>query len=200
MNQEQLLRQFLQASGQPSAPENETKPAESEQDPMQQMMQQLLGAVGGEQHGQSLQSAFTNLQQGGSEQAPQPTSKPEYLWRIVHAIFFFLLGIYVTSDVTFTGSEFSRKAPVSNQLSSRLFLMFSTAELVLQGARYIVDKGELPPSSTIGKFAGFLPPPYGNYARILSRYSIIYTTVVSDALVIVFVLGCTAWWRSQASA
>jgi len=36
--------------------------------------------------------------------------------------------------------------------------------------------------------------------RTVGRYSVIYKTVVSDAMVIVFVLGATSWWRGAAAA
>jgi hypothetical protein len=43
--------------------------------------------------------------------------------------------------------------------------------------------------------AGILPAPYSGYVRTVGRYSVIYSTVVSDAMVVVFVLGATSWWR-----
>jgi hypothetical protein len=36
--------------------------------------------------------------------------------------------------------------------------------------------------------------------RTIGRYSVIYTTVVSDAMVVVFILGATSWWKGAAVA
>ncbi len=89
--------------------------------------------------------------------------------------------------------------------------MFATLELILQSTRFFMERGRLPGSSGGGAGSGargvgmvlstvaqFLPPPYGEYVRVAIRYGIMASTVVADALVVVFVLGCVAWWRGGA--
>ncbi len=44
--------------------------------------------------------------------------------------------------------------------------------------------------------AGWLPPPFKGYVEIILRYGQILTTVRSDILVCVFVLGVCAWLRA----
>ena len=200
-NQEEMLRKMLRA---PDNGSNADQRAGDSDDPMMQMMQQMLSPAGDQQPGSGdFPSGLAGLFGGGvrQEQAQgQNVSSADYIWRIVHTIFSFLLGLYASSVFAFTGSKLARDAYVDRQLAPRVFWVFATAELMLQSARYFVDKGRLPPSSTLGKFAAMLPPPYANYLRILSRYSIIYTTVVSDVLMIVFVLGAMAWWKGLADA
>jgi len=48
----------------------------------------------------------------------------------------------------------------------------------------------------MGTLAQVLPQPWAGYLRVVGRYSVIYTTVVADAMVVVFVLGVIAWWKN----
>ncbi|KAI9666966.1 MAG: hypothetical protein M1831_001471 [Alyxoria varia] len=199
--QEEMLRRMLRA------PENGSDANQQEgtsEDPMMQMMQQMLSPGGNQQSGSGdLPSGLAAMFGGGAQEEGaqgQSASSADYVWRIVHTILSLLLGLYAASVFAFTGSKLARDAYVDGQLAPRVFWIFATAELILQSTRYFVDKGRLPPSSTLGKFAAMLPQPYANYLRVLSRYSIIYTTVASDALVIVFVLGAMAWWKGLVDA
>lgn len=48
--------------------------------------------------------------------------------------------------------------------------------------------------------SGFVPEPYANYIRIVGRYVGIAKTIFSDVMVIVFVMGCMAWWKGDSIA
>jgi hypothetical protein len=189
-------------------------PGQGGEDPMMAMLQQMMGGGDPNAAGQlppGLAEMFGGMGGGGGgipgmpgqpqQQQPQPSSSA-YIWRIVHALFSFALAIYVTTSATFTGSKTSRTiSEYSNEgFGQKLFYMFATAEVVLQSSRFFIERGQLPPSGIMGTLATLLPPPYGGYVRIVGRYSVIYTTVVADAMVIVFVLGAMAWWNGVAGS
>lgn len=185
-------------------------------DPMMQMMQQMMGNLGGGQGGgadpndpnapQQQLPPLLQAMMGGGMQAQAPTSGSAYLWRIAHAIFAFMLAGYITLTSTFNGSLLARSQSVYQDetygFGPRLFWIFATAELVLQSSRFFVEKGQLQGSGWMAMIAnsGFVPPPWNQYVRMVGRYSVIYTTVVSDAMVILFVLGIMAWWNGLAAA
>lgn len=73
--------------------------------------------------------------------------------------------------------------------------MFATYEVVLQTSRYFIERGRLQGSGVLSSIGQMLPEPYAGYVRVIGRYSVIYSTVVSDAMVVVFVLGAASWWR-----
>lgn len=84
-------------------------------------------------------------------------------------------------------------------LGPRLFIIFTSSELVLQSTRYFLEKGQLQgggPLATIAN-SGFIPEPYANYIRITGRYIGIAKTIFTDVMVIVFVMGCMAWWKGD---
>jgi hypothetical protein len=118
------------------------------------------------------------------------------------------LALYVTLNTTFTGSKRARQlsdvtynAPMSleRNFGSQLFYWFATAEVVLQSSRFFIERGRLSQPGMLGTLSNVLPAPWGGYLRIVGRYSVIYTTVVADAMVVLFVLGVLAWWRAGAS-
>lgn len=199
-NPQDMFRQMLAASGTPMGAGTPNGQEPDMEDPMMRMMQQMLGAAGGGGEGGNgglppgLASMF------GGQQQPEPDTKINNIWRIIHAAFSLLLGLYATRSFTFTGSKLGRAQVYGDSPAPKLFWIFATAELVLQTSRYYIDAGKLPASGILGGLGQMLPEPYANYLRIFSRYSIIYTTIVSDAMVIVFVLGCMAWWQGLAAS
>lgn len=179
------------------------------EDPMLKMMQSLLSGDPSAA-GDIPDSAMDDLppmlkammqgqrmtQQQASATAP-PTSST-YLWRIVHAVFAFALGLYIAASGTFNGSKLSRAESYTEaEFGPRLFYIFATAEVVLQSSRYFVEKGRLQGSGWLATIAnsGLVPQPYAGYISMLGRYAVIWQTVVADAMVVVFVLGCLAWWN-----
>ncbi|QDS73556.1 hypothetical protein FKW77_001002 [Venturia effusa] len=176
---------------------------EGSEDPMMKLMQQMMGGAGGDGAGQlppGLAEMFAGT--GGMPGQPQQAapSSSAYLWRIVHAIFSLTLAMYVVLTTPFTGTKTARNASVYSledepSFSQRLFYLFATAEVVLQTSRYFLEKGQLAPSGIMGTLAQFLPMPYAGWIKVVGRYGVIYTTVVADAMVVVFVLGVMAWWK-----
>jgi hypothetical protein len=190
-----------------------------DEDPFARMMQQMM-AMGGQGDPNNpnagaqdmpamLQSLMGGAQQGNGQQGnaqPAPASSV-YLWRIVHGVFAFTLAFYVCLTSTFNGTQTSRYQvstidEAGNRLGPRLFIIFTSAELVLQSTRYFMEKGQLQgggPLATIAN-SGFIPEPYANYIRITGRYIGIAKTIFSDVMVIIFVMGCIAWWNGQGIA
>ncbi|KAF2651951.1 hypothetical protein K491DRAFT_706715 [Lophiostoma macrostomum CBS 122681] len=189
------------------------------QDPMMAMMQQMLGggmpgnAGGPGQPGQqpdlppALANLFSGMQGGGgAASAPSPDQSSAWIWKLVHSLFSLLLSIYIVLGTPFTGSKVARTAPATGdedwtldsspgEAFKHFFYLFATFEVVLQSSRYFIEKGQLQGGGMLSTVAQLLPQPYGNYVRVVGRYSVIYTTVVSDAMVVVFVLGAACYWR-----
>ncbi|KAL8895867.1 MAG: hypothetical protein Q9207_007977 [Kuettlingeria erythrocarpa] len=135
----------------------------------------------------------------GQEQHSGALHTSAYLWKVGHAVFAFILGIYMTLATTFNGAQFSRSPAVTEstegEIGKRLFWIFATAEVVLQGSRFVLEKGKTNQSGWMGMLMQFLPEPWRSYVSLVAQYSGIWTTVVEDAMVVVFVLGVVAWWR-----
>lgn len=188
------------------------------EDPMMRMMQQMLGAAGGApptgdpndpndpmaQLPPFLKAMMSGQQQTQQQQEAQgPKTNSAYIWRIVHAVMAFSLALYIALTGTFNGSKLSRAQSVEGMdFGPRLFYMFATAELVLQSSRYFVEKGQLQGGGMLATIAnsGLVPEPWGGYIRTLGRYSVIWQTLVGDAMIIVFVLGLLAWWKGMAAS
>lgn len=186
-----------------------------EEDPMVKMMQQMVGLMGGNPQDPNakppdLPPALKMMLGGGGgetkEDAP-PATGSAYMWRIVHAVFACVMATYIALTSTFNGSKLARSQSVYSEqsgygLGPRLFLIFCTAELLLQSSRYFVEKGKLRGNSILAKIAnsGFVPEPYAGYVRVVGRYLSIVQTIIADALVIVFVFGMMAWWQGMAIA
>ena len=187
-----------------------------EEDPMAKMMQLLMGgmqdpndpnAMAGGDLPQMAQMLSTMMGGGGMGQQQQPKNGSAYLWRIVHAISALAIAVYIAFTTTFSGSKLARTGDMFVQdsnfgLGAKPFYIFGTAELVLQTSRYFVEKGQLQGGGILATIAnsGFVPEPYAQLIRTVWRYSTIYTTIVSDAMVVVFVLGTVAWWKGLATA
>ena len=138
--------------------------------------------------------------------APPPTGSV-YMWKVVHAIFAFILASYIAWTSTFNGSKLARSQSVYTEeagygLGPRLFFIFCTAELLLQSSRYFAEKGQLQGNGMLAMVAnsGFLPEPWAGYVRVTGRYVGIVQTVVADAMMIVFVFGVLSWWQGMAAA
>jgi hypothetical protein len=173
-------------------------------DPMMRILQQMIGNTtdSGVNEGNQLPPGLADLFSAAQQDQQQtvPSSNTAALWRIAHAICSFALAVYVVITSSFTGSKVARSVPKVREedgFASRLFLYFATVELVLQTSRYFVEKGQLPRSGLMGALSRLLPEPYAGYVRLIGRYSVIWTTLVADAMVVVFVLGVVAWWKGM---
>ncbi|KZF19977.1 hypothetical protein L228DRAFT_32914 [Xylona heveae TC161] len=208
--QQDLFRQMLSgigpdSSGQqiPSLQSNTSPGSRSEmqgsqaeaEDPMMRMLQQLMGGdSNGSDAKEALPPGLASIFGGQQEQQPEP-NKYGNIWRIVHALFALALGVYIVAATPFSGSHFSRSESLGGEVGVQFFWIFATAELILQSSRFFLERGRLPTTGILGGLGSMLPEPYAGYVRVLNRYSVIYTTIVTDAMVIVFVLGSVAWWK-----
>lgn len=172
-----------------------------------QMLQQMMGGVPGadgqgeERQGGLPPSLAAMLGAGGMVGMGGPPAKEDkygYLWKIAHAIFALILGIYVTTTShAFTG-DISRGgiSGAGHEGGRNVFWAFATAELVLQSSRFFLEKGG---GSQLGRWMGIvgnmLPEPYKGWLMLAARYSGIWSTVVEDGMVVVFVIGVVAWWK-----
>ena len=185
---------------------------------MVQMLQQMMGGMPGAQ-GEGPQdglppglAAMLGAREGGAAGMPGQQGQEDpgkslegYLWRIIHALFAFALGIYITALTTFNGAQFSKTDATimdgagDGEIGKRLFWIFATAEVVLQSSRYFLEKGTTTQSGWLGMAAQVLPEPWKSYLGLVTRYSGIWFTVVEDAMVVVFILGVVAWWKGAVS-
>ncbi|KAH9875447.1 hypothetical protein J1614_004939 [Plenodomus biglobosus] len=197
--------------------------ADPSQDPMMAMLQQMMGAGAGSMPGMpaasgqpgaaagnlppGLANMFSAMQGTGVAPEPCPDKSSAWMWHLVHSVFSLGLAVYIVLQTPFTGSKLSRDnvldddwtvQPNSAQSFAHFFYLFATFEVILQSSRYFIEKGQLQGSGILSTVAGILPAPYSGYMRTIGRYSVIYSTVVSDAMVVVFVLGASSWWRGAA--
>lgn len=159
-----------------------------------------------------------------AQQAAAVTDKSANIWRLLHAVFALGLGLYIALSTTFTGTKTERDydslsttvttsgvksdsdfgdfaadggaARSVEQTRAYFFYLFTSIETVLLTTRYFLDKQRAPPSGIIYTISGFLPGRLGSGVRHALRYGQIFSTVRSDALVCVFVLGVCCWLRS----
>ncbi|KAL8728755.1 MAG: hypothetical protein Q9166_005187 [cf. Caloplaca sp. 2 TL-2023] len=209
----QLLRSAPDSQGAQQGPAQQQ--AGGQEDPMVQMLQQMMGSMPGAETGEQggLPPGLAALLGGGTAAGSGTTGAQGqrgegdgvdgYLWKIVHAVFALLTGIYITAVTTFNGALFSGAETTVKRTNEgtgyRLFWIFATAEVVLQSSRYFLEKGKISQSGWMGMVTQVLPEPWKTYAGLVARYSGIWTTVVEDAMIMVFVLGCVAWWKSAVS-
>ncbi|EMC95048.1 hypothetical protein BAUCODRAFT_123531 [Baudoinia panamericana UAMH 10762] len=184
-----------------------------EEDPMMKMMQSLAGLMGGNPNDPNapppdVPPALKALLGAGAAQKDaqkSPETSSAYVWRITHAIFALILAMYVTTTSTFTGSQLARTqskfmaTESSSVLGPRLFILFTSAELVLQSTRFFLERGQLSGSGWLATIAnsGMVPEPYAQWVRTAGRYIAIAQTIFADAMVIIFVLGVMAWWNGS---
>jgi hypothetical protein len=204
---------------QPSPMPNPGGPQNFDEDPMMKMMSQFMSGAGFPTDGSS---PFPGMPAGANPFQPQPAqqqraSTSANIWRILHALVALGLGLYVVLLTPFAGTKIERdraalpittsddpfSTPVEatefeadlEQRKRMFFWAFATAESVLLSTRYFLLKQGALPAGIAGTVVGFLPQPYKSYVEIVLRYGQIFTTVRSDMLVCIFVLGVCAWAR-----
>ncbi|KAI1869079.1 uncharacterized protein JN550_006066 [Neoarthrinium moseri] len=195
-------------------------------DPMMQMMQQMMGGGAGGGPGANpfagtgMESLFAGMAGGAGPEGAQAqtqaavTDKSANVWRILHAVFALGLGLYIALSTTFAGTRAERDfgssltkggdagaedpaAMISlERKRAYFFYVFTSIEAVLLTTRYFLDKRRAPPTGIVWTVSGFLPGRLGSGVRHALRYGEIFSTVRSDALVCVFVLGVCCWLRS----
>ncbi len=198
----------LTPGGGPGTPGNE--------DPMMKMMSQMMAGAGGA--GGSDANPFA-----GMMPPPQASKGPDLyttLWRILHALVALGLGLYIVLLTPFTGTKAQRELAYAGEVSSaektaaggggeqlwseleqhkkNFFWAFATAEAVLLTTRFFLDNGRAPPGGFVWTIIGHVPEPWRGYISSVVRYGQIFTTVRSDILLCVFVLGACSWYKTVA--
>lgn len=196
MFRQMLMSQEYNADGQPGTTPQTSR--EQTDDPIMRMMEQMMGGAGSEASG-AIPPGLANMFGAGTPQQQEPADAANRIWRIVHAMCALLLAFYAVSASTFNGSKLARASLTDGAAMPQLFWMFTTIQLVLQSSRYFIDRGQLQVPGIFGTVASFLPAPYSDYLRMVARYGTIYTTIVSDAMIIIFVFGCMAWWNGYSA-
>lgn len=198
------IQTLLRATVPNSDPSSNQDP-KPDDDPMMRLFSQLMGEVppGPEKDGAApggLPPGLAALMGNGGLSQPE-NSTQDRAWKILHAVFAFALAIYVTIfSPTLSLHQASRERRDSVTKPGEginLFWAFATVELVLQSTRYFLERGRT--SSGVGGIMGtistFLPKPWAGYLRLIARYSGIWSTIMEDAYVLVFVIGVVSWWR-----
>ncbi|KAI0850163.1 hypothetical protein F5Y00DRAFT_42471 [Daldinia vernicosa] len=173
-------------------------------------MESLLGSLGGQIPGAGGPGTPTQA----AQQQP-PADKSANIWRILHAVFALGLGLYVALSTTFSGTLAERERSAVNnnnngagaektttdsveRARAYFFAVFASVEALLLTTRYFLDKGrDAPNKGWMWTASGFLPGRARAYAQHALRYGQMLSTVRSDALVCVFVLGVCSWLRSR---
>lgn len=182
--------------------------ANGEEDPMMKMLSQMLGPGGVppnfRQGGPGGGNPFAGGMQPQQQQQAAAFDPYAAFWRIVHFLLATGLGLYIAQLAEFTGTKIERERGAfadstgqADDTRKYFFWIFATAEMILLTSRLLLDQGRAPPPGILWTILGFIPD--GKMKGIVTtglKYSRIFTTVRSDILVCVFVLGVTSWLRS----
>lgn len=191
--------------------------ANGEEDPMMKMLSQMLGGAGGmpPNMGQGGAPGSNPFGPGGNpfagmqpQQQQQAAAFDPYsaFWRVVHFLLAAGLGLYIAMVAGFTGTKIERERgafaastghSADDDGRKYFFWTFATAETILLTSRLLLDQGRAPPPGILWTILGFIPD--GRMKALVTtglKYSRIFTTLRSDILVCVFVLGVTSWLQS----
>lgn len=185
----------------------------SEDDPVMRLFSQLMGEMPSNMEGDAAPSgqlppSLATLMGKGSGAGTQASTQTEAsiqdrIWKVLHACFAFTLAIYViVSSPTLSAqptAQGTRETGPSGGEGINLFWAFATAELLLQSTRYFLERGGTSSEigGTLGVVSNFLPSPWAGCLRLIARYSGIWSTVMEDAYVLIFVIGMISWWRGS---
>jgi hypothetical protein len=180
------------------------------EDPIMKMMTQMMSGGGFPGAGSS---PFPGMVPGF--QPPQAVSADPSvsLWKLLHALVSLGLGLYIAILTPFTGTKIERErealsASTGNWDSlaaemdreKHLFLWaFATAETLLLTTRFFLLNtagSGVGQSGIVGTVVGFLPDNIRRNVLLVMRYGQIFTTVRSDILSCMFVLGVCSWLRT----
>ncbi|KAK1772958.1 putative sad1 interacting factor 1 protein [Phialemonium atrogriseum] len=184
------------------------------EDPMMKLLQQMMAGGPGGPGGFPPPGASPF---GGPQQQQQQAVVPDRysaLWRLLHTAVALGLGLYIALWTPFSGTKLERDhsgLPAAASAGERkdgggggswadggapdprfFFWAFATAETVLLTTRFFLDRSRAPPGGALWSLAGFLPVPLKGYLETGLRYGQMFSTVKSDILVCIFVLGVCA--------
>ncbi|ROV89230.1 hypothetical protein VMCG_09883 [Cytospora schulzeri] len=183
------------------------------EDPMMKMLTQMLGPGAvppnfGGANGAGAGNPFAAM--GGMQPPQQQAAAPDTyaaMWRLLHFVLAAGLGLYIALLTSFGGSKIERERAAfaatggaqddEDVMRRYFFWTFGTAETILLTTRFMLDGRRGAPPGILGTIMGFVPE--GKMKSIVGtglKYSRIFSTVRSDILVCVFVLGICSWLRS----
>ncbi|KAF9205832.1 hypothetical protein CPC16_000726 [Podila verticillata] len=122
-------------------------------------------------------------------------------WKLLHFVLSVLLGLGVVYQEHRRSGHLERFDALATDkplqygtfqvAATPVFWYFITMELILQSTRMFLQGITASPSSTLGTIAGFLPPPFSDAIRVFMRYRLIWSSLVNDLTVVVFIVGMT---------
>ncbi|KAG0311398.1 hypothetical protein BGZ99_010207 [Dissophora globulifera] len=149
---------------------------------------------------QQQQNPFGNAPPGFTVITPQVDLTTRW-WKLLHLVLSVLFGFGVVyteykrqGDLDrFDALATEKPLPYGVYQVARIpvFWYFITMELILQSTRMFLHGVTATPSSTLGTIAGFLPSPFSDAIQIFMRYRLIWSSLVSDLSVVVFIVGLT---------
>ncbi|KAL7922993.1 hypothetical protein ACQKWADRAFT_64148 [Trichoderma austrokoningii] len=182
-------------------------PPGMEDDPIMKMMSQMMssGAIPGFGGADGAANPFGNMQMPQQQAAVElPKTSSVTLWRVVHALVAIGMGLFFLLTTHFTGSKIERERmalaydqEVDEEMERRknlFFWTFATAEVLLLSTRLFLDKKSTNATGFVATAISYLPQPYRGYIEIGQRYIQIFSTVRTDILTCIFVLGAVSWW------
>ena len=199
----------------PQSSEQNPQPQQDD-DPMMKMLSQLMGGMQSTEGdaGRLPPGLAAMLGDGGANQGQgaaqahsrQPKAsnavKNDALWKVVHALIAFALAVYVTvTTLNRSGLSALETARAEGIIAAspavNVFWAFATVEMVLQSTRYFLEMGQTktPAGGMVGTLATILPPPWKGYLLLALRYRGIWSTIVDDGCVIIFVVGIMSWFH-----
>ncbi|KAI8381029.1 uncharacterized protein BYT42DRAFT_530656 [Radiomyces spectabilis] len=142
---------------------------------------------------------LSNMQQQQQQQQTVADTSKKY-WQLLHLIAMIWLGCYaVYMEWTKVGIERFASLLWTNpnemghlayaDVHVPLFWYFVTVELLLQTGRMVYQKGTMASTSTLGALAAQLPSPFGNIVTVALRYRLIWSCLVQDCCILVFIIG-----------
>ncbi|KAL8296772.1 hypothetical protein RB597_006071 [Gaeumannomyces tritici] len=201
-------------AGAGGAPPFPGPPGAADEDPMMKLLSQMMGGGGMPGGGPGM---FPPGMMGGGGTTPQqqatappPVDTYAVAWRLLHLAVALGLGLYMALFSGFNGTREARDRAARASADGipdlldgddagrrhLFFWGFATAEAVLITSRFFLDRARAPPSGIVWTVASFLPGPFRGYAESVLRYGQIFSTVRSDLLVCVFILGVSSWLQS----
>ncbi|KAG0201351.1 hypothetical protein BGX28_005801 [Mortierella sp. GBA30] len=149
---------------------------------------------------QQQQSGFGGTPPGFTVITPQVDLTARW-WKLLHLVLSVLLGCGVVYREYSRQGDWGRFDSLATEkplpygayqvAPMPVFWYFVTMELILQSTRMALQGVTASPSSTLGTIAGFLPPPFSDAIRVFMRYRLIWTSMVNDLSIVVFIVGLT---------
>ena len=191
--QEEYLKALLKGSPQSQGQDqNQDEPPLAEQeDPMMKMLGSLMSGMNpnGDPNAQGglpfnpddlskatgMPSFLTNMLMGNQKAPPTPQEvKETSMWRVLHAIFALVSGIYYLFAIGTAEDSFGANPPAPATFQNP-FIVFVLGEVLLQSVRIL----------TAGA-SGKRGP--GLWYQMIKEFA-------GDGAVVVFLLGVSSWWK-----